>query len=553
MINRQSIQETTGTDRNVAQSFKQNIFFDVTNGVTSPSIFEVPMFSTTGGTRDYYGQNPLAIFTNLVKPFITFDFSANTSSFGTDVYIKHDIYRIDWDVFGSIQSGYKVNSNEGIKSEREIVEIIEEVDQVTGAVSRKTITRSISETNDTIKSSKKVSNLMAPRGSVAPVTPTVSDLQDMLDIPLFSITASTTGITTNVYDFQIDQFTKRGGEYKTELFQDKCQYIIDTNFIFGINVTPGLVDYEIIDSEGNVKSENYSATTTAITSSEKLIITGGEFQGVEFIGADYFTYFQIPDKPIFEYPTPSGQISTFTPEIFWSNGENADSYLVQVTYNTGDTGFTGAIFSYIVPKTDDFKETAISKTNESTTEFSSSKSIRKYQLSLKSNNCIIYRVGNVKEIVNIFGVKQSVVTFSENKSICTQTEPIKIYVYTESDSPYSSELSELVTPPSIIRESPLREYSLSGLVSGSTVTGATMQLTYPNSSYVTAMTNSVGEFSFGALEEGVYTLDTTYRGYASDSTSINLTGDTSVYIEIQIRWDNTYDAVSSKENDTIKY
>ena len=85
MIIRNSIQETTGTKNNVAQSFYQNIFYDVSEGITSPFVFEIPKYTTNGGTTDYYGQNPLAIFTNLVKPFIRFYFSANTSSFGPDV------------------------------------------------------------------------------------------------------------------------------------------------------------------------------------------------------------------------------------------------------------------------------------------------------------------------------------------------------------------------------------------------------------------------------------------------------------------------------------
>jgi hypothetical protein len=46
---------------------------------------------------------------------------------------------------------------------------------------------------------------------------------------------------------------------------------------------------------------------------------------------------------------------------------------------------------------------------------------------------------------------------------------------------------------------------------------------------------------------------TSYRGYADDYRSIYLSGDTSLLVEIQIRWDNIYDKWIMKENDIIKY
>ena len=211
------------------------------------------------------------------------------------------------------------------------------------------------------------------------------------------------------------------------------------------------------------------------------------------------------------------------------------------------------MFSYIIPKTDESKQEGKNKTKGSDTEFTTSKTIRKYQLPLKSNKCLLYRVGNVKVLRNLFGVKQSVVTFSDYMSICTQVEPIKTYVFTESDSPYTKAISRFETPLSLEVESPLSQYSLSGLVSGSTVTGATIQLVYPNSNFITTTTNSIGEFDFGLLDGGTYTLNTSYRGYASDSTILVLSGNTSLTIPLEIRWDNTYDIWAIKEDDIIKY
>jgi hypothetical protein len=553
MIEKKSIQETTGNSDNVAQSFYQNIFYLTKEGVTVPSIFEIPKYTTVGGTKDYYMQDSRSIFTNLVQPFVRFDFSANTASFGPTVRLQHDIYRVSWDLYNTVQSGLKAYSNEAVQTEDVITETIEEFDEATGETKKKTITRTINTDSNVLKSKRKTSNDSEGREDKLITLPTIADIQAQLDTPIFSITADTTDITTNIYDLQIEQFTKNLGQYKTELFKDRDQYIIDTNFIFEIDVTSGLANYETISAEGVISGGTYANPVTAVTESSGATIDKGEFEGLNFKTGDYFSFFEVPDKPILEYPTPEGQIETFTPEIFWTNGESADEYMVQVNYNTGDTGFTGTVFTYLVPKVDEYKEVAMSKTKGPESEFSTDKTIRKYQLSLKTNKCLLYRVGNVKVLKNLFDVKQSVVTFSDNKIICTQAEPMKTFVKTESDSPWTSEIAGLQTPPSLDVESPLSEYSLSGTVTGSTVTGATMQLIYPNASFVTMPTDSVGYFEFNDLEEGIYTLNTTYRGYAADSRPIVLSSDIDILVEIKIQWDNIYDLVITKENDIIKY
>lgn len=80
-----------------------------------------------------------------------------------------------------------------------------------------------------------------------------------------------------------------------------------------------------------------------------------------------------------------------------------------------------------------------------------------------------------------------------------------------------------------------------------------MQLIYPNSSFATTITDSVGGFYFDSLESGTYTLNTVYRGYAADSRQVIINSDVELNFEIEIRWDNTYDIWAIKENDVIKY
>ena len=282
-------------------------------------------------------------------------------------------------------------------------------------------------------------------------------------------------------------------------------------------------------------------------------ISNGDFAGLDVRGA-YFTYFTVPDKPQIEYPVVEGDLTTFAPEFFWSEGEGSDEYLIQISYNTGDTNFSGTIFNYPISKTEQNKHFAESKIKSSTTEFSTNKAIRSASIPLKGNaSSFLYRIGNVKYMENIFGVRQFVVTFSDTKSAKTQTDAVKTFVRVQSDSRYIEEISTYTVPESLLAESPLAEYSLSGYVSGSIVTGATMQLIYPNLAFVTTTTDLLGYYEFDALEDGLYTLITNYRGYAEDSRNIYISGDTSLSIELQIRWDNIYDKWIVKESDIIKY
>jgi len=157
-IIRKSIQETTGDETNVAQSFYQNIIFDVKDGVSSPFEFDIPVYTTVGGTKDYYLQDPRSIFTNLVQPFVRFDFSANTASFGPTVKIKHDIYRVTWDLYNTVQSGLRAYSNEAVQIEDVTTEVIEEIDDVTGEIKKKTIRRSLSKESNVLKSKRNTYN-----------------------------------------------------------------------------------------------------------------------------------------------------------------------------------------------------------------------------------------------------------------------------------------------------------------------------------------------------------------------------------------------------------
>lgn len=527
---------TAGDNNSQIQSFYSTYWAESYGGRLPIFSQPIPTYSTIGGTLDYYGQNPLSVFTNLSRPFIRYTFTADTSSIVSIDRVIHRIYKINYPTFKNFQ-----------------------IEQPTISVEREVRTKDVlskPESTYLQRSREKLGANPQIEFVRAYDQPLLEDdaklLQPLLDTPYKTYTGSTSGITTNIYDFYPDQYSKSLGQFKQELFEDKSQYFIETEFSFNINRGLGYENYYTY-IDGEMVEQTWDDTFSFTTSDPIHTIKEGDFKGLQVKGA-YFTYFTVPDKPTLEYPYVEGTLTTFSPEFFWSKGEDADEYLIQISYNTGDTSFSGTIFNYPISKTEDNAHFAESKIKSSDAEFSSNKTIRSASVPLKGKGSdFLYRIGNVKYIENIFGVRQFVVTFSDTKSAKTQSDAIKMYVKVQSDSPYTETIAEFTTPDSILEESPLSEYMLSGYVSGSIVTGATIQLTCPNAAFITTTTDLTGYFEFGELEEGAYAVTTNYRGYAEDYRNIYLSGDTSLSIEMEIRWDDIYDQWIIKENDVIKY
>ena len=527
---------TVGNNNSSAQAFYNNYWVESYGGRIPVFAQTIPTYTTIGGTNDYYGQNPLSIFTNLAHPFIRYTFTGSTSAITTITKIVHKVYKIEYQTFKNFQNNQPtIDVQQDIKT-------------------KNTTTPPDSTYNQTI-GQKLGSNpqINFVRGYDQPLTQENAKLlQPLLDEPYQTYTASTSGITTNIYDFYPDQYSKKLGQLKEELFEDKGQYFIETEFSFEINKGLNYENYYTY-VDGELTEQIWNDTINFTTTDPVHTIINGDFTGLDVRGA-YFTYFTVPDKPQLEYPIVEGDLTTFAPEFFWSEGESSDEYLIQISYNTGDTNFSGTIFNYPISKTEQNKHFAESKIKLPTTEFSTNKAIRSASIPLKGNaSSFLYRIGNVKYMENIFGVRQFVVTFSDTKSAKTQTDAVKTFVRVQSDSRYTKEVATYTVPESLLAESPLAEYSLSGYVSGSIVTGATMQLIYPNLAFVTTTTDLTGYYEFGQLEDGAYSLITNYRGYAEDSRNIYISGDTSFNVELQIRWDNTYDKWIVKESDIIKY
>jgi hypothetical protein len=527
---------TAGGSNSVSQVFYNNYLADSRPVQIPFFLFEKPMYYTYGGTLDYYGQDPYAIFTNLVRPPIRFVFSANTSSLSGDSYFVHEIYRLDYETH-KLFSDNQIDMPSNISNVSNSNEIPNGINPPSTNAPSKRVDRlnRMSAGNNEAPQPEKFFGESLTAGDRATI-------QKYFNEPFLTVTASTSAITGNIYDLYLDQYAKQVGSYKRELFADKAQYFINTFIVFNVDLDKNYSNFfsnNIPGAPGSQQAWNNNLSIIS-TNNSRSEITSGPYAGISVIG-NFFSYFIVPDKPKLEYPIAEGQLTTFTPEFRWSNGDKADSFIVQINYNTGDTGFTGTIFNYPVEKSE--KNLTVSKSTIKglIEDFSTDKNIYTFQVPMKSNKSFIYRVGNSREIIDSFNVRRNVVTFTDYYMAISQSEPIKTYVVAESDSPYVSEVAGLKTPPSLDYESEVGEYTLSGTVSGSTVTGATMTLTYPNSSFVTTTTDLLGNYSFAGLEAGTYTLTTDYRGYQQDIRSISLSGDTTLGFKIKLTWGNNVD------------
>lgn len=484
---KQDVAMTAGFGDTTIQSLYMNKFINVSIPNTTYFNFDTPMYTTYGGTRQYYGQDFNSIFTNFVKPYIRYTFSANTSSFGSGTTIVHDIYRIDYSTYSKA---------------------VEE-----------------SASGNTSDSVEKVKILLRE--------------------PVTTISAATTAITTN-YDLFPDEYCKNLGDFAFQLFEDKGQYFIATKFIFEREQGADYEDFYQLNDNKQLVEVDYEKNFREETLNRGFVITGGTYSGITVYG-NFFTYFLLPNKPKIQEPYVEGYLDTFSPTFYFSDVDDGDNFLLQIEYpvSSGDSAnfSSTTVYSYQIPKdlTSLDSRSMLSVNDSEDWAITSEKTdiMRKYTVPLQRSEHFWYRIGNTKSIINLFGVKQSVTTFSDAMSATTSSNIISTSVIIENDSPHISNIAPFGFG-GYLDATDL--YSLSGTVRGSVVTGCTMQLLHPNGNSVTKISDSQGGFFFDNIESGRdYQLNTSYRGYQLDNRIITLTGDTILNFKLKLLWGNMWD------------
>lgn len=382
---------TAGTQDSFGHVFYNNNFLierTVDRGIDT---YLLPGMSACTGTYDFYESQRNSVFLIYTRPALSFFFTANTQVFTSDTrltYIVQDLHKI---------------RHEDVEEYR------------------------------------------ATRSSDA-----WQRVADSIASPIISYSSSTSAVTT-AFTLTIlpEQFIKPSKGYTEEIFEDRAEYFLNTRFIFSASSltdsgstsgnTSDLLTYNVIDDEGNIITSAYTETEYFLSNDRQTTITYGSWSGVSVNGV-FFTCFQPPSKPILHFPfvaTAVTQNGTFTPTFNFSNVEDGDSFVLEVTYDMTDTGFTNTdsfsgVTQYFREKTVDNVEQTLDK---STTvdvigsERSTSIKVRRINAPIKKNSLFLYRIGNVKSVTNIFDVEQRVINYSTFATGATGSfDSIRVYV-----------------------------------------------------------------------------------------------------------------------------
>jgi hypothetical protein len=387
--NNKIIQKAMGDSETASQYTFENAIIAPLYPLIPAYEYSIPTFNPSGASFDYYGQNIHAISTNLNnKKIVRFNWLSGTESLsGTNLW-RQEIYRIpfqDYDAF-------------------------------------------VNATGET------QANLL-------------NTISNYLTNPLITldITASTITVST-YYDYEVPTVVKPTDSFAEQLFLDKAQYFIDSKLVFNRQIDNTIGDfiypthfdgtaieppiditnqYVSLDDGGLV--QGITASTLGqfqeiISDGKPYIIASGITSNIkgQTVNGAYFVYFVVPKKPNIDVlnggPSVFGMLDTFSPIFNFNTVDDGDYYRLQVSYDITDYSFTGsqrALF-FIDKQPGD-------------PEF-----VRSYSTPLSPAEDFIYRIGNTKEIINIFGVKQNVTTWGRIESANTANDGtfnVSGYVY----------------------------------------------------------------------------------------------------------------------------
>jgi len=373
------LSRSSGTQYSQSQYLFQSIIIKPTYGGTNEYEYNIPTFNPSGASFDYYSQNVDTISTNLNnQKIIRFNWLKGTESLTGNSFWRQEIYTIPYDSYNQFLT-------------------------TTGSTQQALL--------------NQIDNYLN--------TPLVT-----IDIPASSITIS------GYYDYLVPNIVKPVNNFAQQLFIDKSQYFIDSKLVFSSKTDNTIGDFIYqnpfdgttlvppIDITNPYVRLNTDGLITGITSSSigqlPIIVSEGKKSTIDYgvnnlvtgltVNGAYFVYFVVPKKPNIDVingaPSVLGILSTFSPIFNFNTVDDGDYYKLDVNYDTNDISFTGnQKAEFIIPQ------------QPGDPEF-----IRSYSTPLSPGVPFIYRIGNTKELINIFGVKQNVTTWGRIASAYTAND-----------------------------------------------------------------------------------------------------------------------------------
>jgi len=220
--------------------------------------------------------------------------------------------------------------------------------------------------------------------------------------------------------FSPNQVDKPNVGYTEVIFDDRSQYFINPVYSF-YNQTNEYSETFDVNDNGVFSNFSHTGLTSFVTKGKTHILQQGLWSGNTVQGL-FFVAMQPASKPKIESPMPSGD--TTTPAFFFSNVEDGDEYVLEVEY--GSSAFTdyNIIEQYYRSKDESSQEQVVSykgdQDNSAVTRKTTTIRTRRISAPLIANQSYCWRIGNVKFITDVFGIKRTVTTYSDIN--CSFTE-----------------------------------------------------------------------------------------------------------------------------------
>jgi hypothetical protein len=480
-INKQIISRTVGENDGISQVFIQNNVPKIFEPKVEPKIFNLPLFNLQGATYKYYEQTVDGISVNINNlKTLNYIYTANTSSFSAVTKVIYDIYRIN---FEDYEFAFNNIDEEGIEN------IL---------------------TGQTETSPKQI-------------------IQELTFNPLVSL--EQTGITSSITTFQnlitLPTIVKPTNEFAEPLLLDKSQYFIDTRFEFIEDRDKTLGGFKQLSAGTTVDYElqnlNEDGDFLLQTIGKSEVVREGKFKDIVTKGA-LFTYFVAPQKPNIDVlggqPSVQGILDTFTPIFSFNNVSDGDYYKLQVSYDLSDVTFSGAV-TFNIPK------------QEGVPEF-----IRTFSTPLSPDSNFIYRIGNTKEVINIFGVKQNVTTWGRYQEAYTATDGIFDVCGTVFQNQlYGSPVAGATVIFTVVSTTADVELGVDAPFVGNIENPTFVPLGGGVGTSFSAITNSIGEYSITGIKGGALSVTVSHPLYETTTSTVIIENSANdVDFTITLRW-----------------